>query len=58
MNIFDQSNDRYLHAAQMAENVHADVAGREPKKIDIDQPISLRVLAELLRNPKGFGLES
>ncbi|QNQ62223.1 hypothetical protein IB024_00200 [Brucella sp. 6810] len=57
MKDFNQRDEFYLRTAQLAENLHAELAGRSPVKVDLDQPVSLRMLAEILRNPQGYGLD-
>lgn len=50
---FNQRDSFYLRTAQSAERLHAEVDGREPQEITLDTPITLRMLAEILRDPAG-----
>lgn len=43
MKDFNQRDEFYLRTAQLAENLHAELAGRSPVKVDLDQPVSLRI---------------
>lgn len=54
---FDQRDDRYLYTARAAERLHAENDGRDPREITMDTPVTIRMLAEILRNPSGRGLE-
>ncbi|GAA5664508.1 hypothetical protein Brsp07_03000 [Brucella sp. NBRC 14130] len=50
---FNQRDSFYLRTAQAAEKLHAEIDGREPREISLDTPITLRMLAEILRDPAG-----
>lgn len=57
MNEYRQRDADFLRTAQAAERVHADNENRNPVAISLDTPVTLRMLAEILRNPRGLGLD-
>lgn len=51
---FRRNFAHYLRLAQLNEELDARSENRDPKTIDLDTPVTLRMLAKILYDPQGY----